>query len=236
MEIKTAITSIQKYFTSYSVDSLWGYKKVSLVRADDSKIPTGYELVIDATESVNVSITKSVQSHSSESKKVYMDGTKINPVKMTITGHIDTGKLQELQKLAKDEVWMYVSMTKDMGGSILSMSKNRQGQIGRIIGTAESLTQCDIDGDSGIQMYADSKLYFINELSIDEQGFVNTVLVTINLTEVVLFEYDVDYKYGVRQATDSGKAQQGVVEQVKSEKPVEPLKTRIKAPTSRGDL
>lgn len=236
MDIKTAITSVQKYFTSYSVDSLWGYKKVSLVRADDSKIPTGYELIIDATESVNVSITKSVQSHASESKKVYMDGTRINPVKMTITGHIDTNKLQELQNMAKDNVWMYVSMTKDMGGSILSMSKNRQGQIGRVADTVESLvsslTQCDIDGDSGIQMYADSKLYFINELSIDEEGYINTVKVTINLTEVVLFEYDVDYKYGVRQATNE-KSQQAVVSEVKSEPPVQPLATRTPVPGAR---
>lgn len=212
MIINTLISSVKKYFTSLSVDSIWGYKKVSLIEADENKLPTGIELVIDATETVNVSITKSLIQHSAESKKVYMDGTKINPVKMSISGHIEVSKLSDIQRLANDDVWLYVSMTKDMGGSILSMNKNRQSQIGRIIDTATSVVDAfsGIDGESGIQFYADSKLYVIQDLSIEEQGYINTVAVRIELAEVVLFEYDIDYKYGVKQSGGggAGKAQQ----------------------------
>ena len=75
-------TSITKYFTSYSVNSLWGYKKVSLLEVGDEMVPDGIELIIDATTEVSSSLTKTVMQHSSESKKVYMDGTKINPIKM----------------------------------------------------------------------------------------------------------------------------------------------------------
>lgn len=193
MIIDTLITSVSKYFTTLSVDSLWGYKKVSLMEADDNKMPTGLELTIDATTSAVVTINKSLMQHSSEGKKVYMDGTKINPTKMTLSGHIETSKLLELQRMANDDVWMYVSMTKDMGGSVLSMSRGSQPQLSRLVDAVGMLA------DEGVQTYADSKLYVIQNLSITDDGFINTVEVSIDLTEVVMFEYDLQYKYGVKQ-------------------------------------
>lgn len=198
MIVNTLITGVKKYFTSLSVDSLWGYKKVSLLEADENKVPTGLELVIDATSNVSVSVTKSLMQHSSESKKVYMDGTKINPVKITITGHVETTKLAELQSLAKDDRWMYVSMTKDMGGSLMSMKQNMQTQLKRVVSAV------GLASDEPSHIYSDSKLYVINNLQMQDEGFINTVAVTIELVEVVLFEYDMQYKYGVKQNKGSG--------------------------------
>ena len=198
MIINTLITGVKKYFTSLSVDSLWGYKKVSLIEADENKIPTGLELVVDATTNVSVNVSKSLMQHSSESKKVYMDGTKINPVKMTITGHVETTKLADLQRLANDDKWMYVSMTKDMGGSFMSMKQNMQTQIKRVASAV------GLASDAGTQIYSDSKLYVIHSLQMQDDGFINTVAVTIELTEVVLFEYDMQYKYGVKQNKGAG--------------------------------
>lgn len=198
MIINTLITGVKKYFTSLSVDSLWGYKKVSLIEADENKIPTGLELVVDATTNVSVNVSKSLMQHSSESKKVYMDGTKINPVRMTITGHVETTKLADLQRLANDDKWMYVSMTKDMGGSFISMKQNMQTQIKRVASAV------GLASDTGTQVYSDSKLYVIHSLQMQDEGFINTVAVTIELTEVVLFEYDMQYKYGVKQNKGAG--------------------------------
>lgn len=220
MIINTLITGVKKYFTSLSVDSLWGYKKVSLLEADDNKIPTGLEIVIDATTNVSVSISKSLMQHSSESKKVYMDGTKINPVKMTISGHIETTKLADIQRLANDDKWMYVSMTKDMGGSFMSMKQNMQTQIKRVVASV------GLASDNASQIYSDSKLYVISNLQLQDDGFINTVAVTIDLTEVVLFEYDMQYKYGVKQNKGAG----AKIQETKTipEKPAEPFKIPFK--------
>lgn len=224
MIVDTLITGVSKYFTSLSVDSLWGYKKISLIEADENKIPTGLELTIDATSSVNSTINKSLMQHSSESKKVYMDGTKINPVKMTITGHIEVTKLAEIQSLASDDKWMYVSMTKDIGGSYISMSKFGQTQIGRVVDTVSGLFS---DSGEGTQIYADCKLYVIQNLSITDEGFINTVAVSIDLVEVVLFEYDLQYKYGVKQSKGGkGKTQQSGIKRV--EKDSDPWETATK--------
>ena len=163
------------------------------MEADENRIPTGFELTIDATTSASVTINKSLMQHSSEGKKVYMDGTKINPTKMTLSGHIETTKLADIQRMASDDVWMYISMTKDMGGSLLSMSRGSQPQLSRL---ADSVGLLD---DEGSQTYADSKLYVIQNLSIADDGFINTVSVNIDLVEVVLFEYDLSYKFGTKQ-------------------------------------
>lgn len=210
MIVDTLITGVKKYFTSLSVDSLWGYKKISLLEADENKMPTGVEVEIDATESVVANISKNLIQHSSESKKVYMDGTKINPIKMTITGHIETTKLADIQSFASDDKWMYVSMTKDIGGSHMAMSASYQSQIGRLTSLV------GITDDSASQVFTDSKLYVIQNLQIEDEGFINTVQVTIDLVEVVLFEYDVQYKYGVKQNKGAGaKVQQTkVIEEV----------------------
>lgn len=194
MIVDTLITSVKKYFTSLSVDSMWGYKKVSLMEADDSKFPTGLEITIDATSSADISISKTLMQHSSESKKVYMDGTRINPVKMTLRGHLDISKLADIQRLASDDKWMYVSMTKDMGGSYVSMSKETLKQPQRL------LSQLGLSDDSASQLYSDSKLYVIQNLSLSDVGYINTVEVTIDLVEVVMFDFDRQYKYGVKQS------------------------------------
>ena len=202
-------TSITKYFTSYSVNSLWGYKKVSLLEVGDEMVPDGIELVIDATTEVTSSLTKTVMQHSSESRKVYMDGTKVNPIKMTINGHIETNSLGDLQKLAQDDKWMFVSLSKDISGAALSMPKNKQSQL-QMVGAMASNAVSFFTGkkDDGKEVYNDCKLYVISGLDIKDNGFINTVEVTIDLTEVVLFEYMLYYKYGVKKASTDSKAQQ----------------------------
>ncbi|MGL5713870.1 MAG: hypothetical protein ACRCX2_12680 [Paraclostridium sp.] len=219
MIVDTLISSVSKYFTSLSVDSIWGYKKVSLMTADDNMVPTGYMLTIDATSNANVTISKSVMQHSSESKKVYMDGTKINPVKMSIAGHIETAKLLELQELASNDIWMYVSMTKDMGGSYLSMSPSSQKQTGRIT------EQLGLTDNSATQLYADSKLYTITNLTINDDGFINTVSIVIDLMEVVIFDYGIQYKFGVKQNKGKGKTQSTSLGKEEIKEP--PLKTIV---------
>lgn len=222
MIVNTLIASVSKYFTSLSVDSMWGYKKISLLEADDNKIPNGTEIVIDAATNASVSISKSVMQHSSESKKVYMDGTRINPNKISITGHIETTKLLDIQRIAAADTWMYVSMTKDMGGSMLSMSNSSQTQIGRLVDTATGLLS---DTSSPTQIYADSKLYTIQNLSITDEGFINTVSVTLDLIEVVLFDVDMQYKYGVKQNKGNGGKIQTTGTQKEIKEP--PLKTLV---------
>lgn len=201
MTINSLITGVKKYFTSLSVDSIWGYKKISLIELNENKIPTGTELVIDATSNIGLSITKEIMQYPSESKKVYMDGTRINPVKMTIEGDIEITKLAQLQDFAADDKWFFVSMTKDIGGSYISMEQNTLMPIGRAVDRVVDIATSLFGGDDdiGTQLYADCKPYVISNLNINDEGFINTVNITIELTEVVLFEYDVQYKYGTKQ-------------------------------------
>lgn len=196
MRVDTLITGVKDFFTDFSVDSLWGYKKVSLLEIDDVKVPTGFEVVIDATTSVDVTVSKQLMQHSAESKKVYMDGTKQNPTKMSIVGHIDTSKLADIQRMADDDVWMFVSMTKDIGGSSVSMTRFGQTSVGSAIDTVKSVFSSD---EAPTQLYTDCKPYIIQNLSIKDDGFVNTVEVAIELIEVVMFDYDLQYKFGVKK-------------------------------------
>lgn len=201
MIVDTIIGSVKKYFTSLSVDSTWGYTKVALIEADNSKLPTGASVIIDATTTLNLTVSKQVMQHASESKKVYMDGAKINPNKISISGHIETTKLAEIERLAGDDVWMYVSHTKDMGGAYYSAGGGNPLTISNVVDTvrdpigAVKDTFGFGDGDSA-SVYTDCKLYTITSLSLSDTGFMNTVAVTIDLIEVVLFEYDIQYKYG----------------------------------------
>lgn len=207
MIINSLIAGVKKYFTSLSVDSIWGYKKIALLEIDDNKMPTGVELEIDATSNIGLSITKEIMQYPSESKKVYMDGTRINPIKMTIDGDIEITKLAQLQEFASDDKWFFVSMTKDIGGSYISMDQKTLMPIGRAIDRAVDIAT-SLFGDNeniGTQLYADCKPYVISNLSINDEGFINTVNVTIELTEVVLFEYDVQYKYGTKQTNPKTK-------------------------------
>ncbi|MGL5595140.1 MAG: hypothetical protein ACRDDH_14510 [Cetobacterium sp.] len=208
MIVDSIITGVTKYFTSTSVNSLQGYRKISLDLADTNGVINGQSLEIDATTEVNVVINKQVMQHASESKKVYMDGTKINPVKMNITGHISTEKLVDLQRYAEDDKWMYVSMTKDMGGSNLNMTRGTSGNIGRAVGTISDFIFGDV-GDANV--YNNCKLYVISNLSITDEGFKNTVAVDIELTEAVMFASDTRYKFGVKQVdiTNGGRASAG---------------------------
>ncbi|MGL5051241.1 MAG: hypothetical protein ACRC6E_11560 [Fusobacteriaceae bacterium] len=188
-------------------------------------------MIIDATSSIEVSISKSVINHASESRKVYLDGTKINPVKMSITGHIEVTKTAEIQKLMKDDVWLYVSMTKDLGGSIVTNS-NKVG-LSRVLENAGNAVEGavstvkgwfgDVDGEVGVQILADTKLYYIQDMSLSDTGFINTVEMTLSLVEVVMFEYDIDYKYGVKKATSTSTAKQTVLEGDGAGKNVDPL-------------
>lgn len=218
MNKDTIITGVTRYFNNLSVNSIQGYRKVSLIEADNAKNPTGAEFIIDATESVDLSISKTLMQHNAESKKVYMDGAKKNPNAMSIKGHIDTSKLNHVQRLADNDVWMYISMSKEFGGakfnggvSLRSQVYTKAEQLASDIGLVKD-GYCLIDEDvQSVGLFNDCKLYTIKSLNISDIGFINTVAIDLELVEVVLFDFDVEYKYGVKTTiknnTPSAKAQ-----------------------------
>ncbi|MGL5716970.1 MAG: hypothetical protein ACRCX2_28400 [Paraclostridium sp.] len=227
MDVKGLVGSAKKFFTNYSVNSMQGYKKVSLLEVDEDRNATGFKVTLDATTNVDLNISKQLMQHSSESKQVYMDGTKRNPMKMTISGHISTEHLLDIQRMADDDVWMYLYMSKEMGGAYLSVSKPPKNAsvefdlaLKKNVNHQEGTTSWDLPSAKAnyepyVQVWADCTLYTIESLSIKDEGFKNTVAVTINLSEVVLFEYDVRYKFGIKQNKDGGqKVQQTAITEV----------------------
>lgn len=210
MDIFKAVTN---YFTGYTVSSLWGFPKVSLIEADNIKKPTGFSVEIDATASVEMIHSRTLMQHSAESKKVYMDGSKRNPIKCSIQGTIDANKIPELERLAKDDTWVYVALVKNMGGAYLTMKQDTVGAIKRIAG------RFGIIDDNPNQLYTDANLFVISDLVIREEGYKNTVSVSIELKEVVMFEYDLQYKFGVKRSTKGPKkVQQTTAVEVPKEK------------------
>lgn len=175
----TLITGVQKYYSDLSVTDKKGLEKVSLLELDDGGAPTGNVVTLDATTSVDVSMSNKIMEHSAESKKVYMDGTKVNPIKMSIRGHLDIQKLSALQSFARGETWVFVSMVMDMGGALVTMPIGETAHV-----------------------FCDTKPYTIQDLSLTDSGFKNTVEFTMTLSEVVLFEYGVDYVYSVNPNTE----------------------------------
>jgi len=188
MIVNSLIASVKKYFSTLSVDSLYGESKITLILANSDKTAEGNILEIDATESINLGISKSVIKHSAESSKVFFDGAKMNNNRMTIVGHIDSIKTSDLEKFSQVNAWMYVLYTKEMGGSI--------AEVG---------------------MYENSKLYHILSSNITDTGFNNTVKIQLEMEEVVLYKYKLSYKFGVKQTNPvSGNGKGGEVKQSES--------------------
>lgn len=237
MDVKGLVGSAKKFFTNYSVGSMQGYKKVSLLEVDDDRNATGFKVTLDATTTVDLNISKQLMQHNSESKQVYMDGTKRNPMKMTITGHISTEQLLDIQRMADDDVWMYVYMSKEIGGAYLSVSKPPKNISAEIdfslkknVDHQEGTTSWEVPGiknvnyEPNVQVWADCTLYAIESLSIKDEGYKNTVAVTINLSEVILFEYAVRYKFGIKQNNGGG---QKVQQTATTETPKDAIKTKL---------
>lgn len=170
MIVNSLISSVTKYFSTLTVGSMFGHKKVSLIVADDNKRPTNTILEIDATQDVGLTKTKTPINIPAESKRVYMDGAMIKPDVISISGDIDKNKLLSIQKLCDEDIWLYVLHSKSMGGSV-----------------------------SDVAYHSDAKLYTIVSLAIHDTGFKNSVSVNINLSEVITYDYDVSYKYGIKQ-------------------------------------
>lgn len=206
--------TVKNYFTGYTVGSIMGFPKVSLIEADNYKKPTGFSVEIDATSSVEMIHSRTLMQHSAESKKVYMDGSKRNPIKCSIQGTIDANKIPELERLAKDDTWVYVALVKNMGGAYLTMRQDTVGAIKRIAG------RFGLIDDNPNQLYTDANLFIISDLVIREEGFKNTVSVSIELKEVVMFEYDLQYKFGVKRVSGgkTKKVQQTTAQEVPKEK------------------
>lgn len=216
------MTGVKKYFTSYSVGSIMGYKKVALLIAGEDKNPTGVKLEIDATDTIDVNWSRQTMQYPSESRKVYMDGTKYMPVKCTIHGTIAASKIPEFEKIMKEDTWLYMSLIKDMGGAYLSMKQDTTGAIKRL-GSRLGL----ID-DSVKNVINDCKLYVVTNMAITENGFFNTVDISLDLTEVVMFEYDIFYKFGVKRAKPKAPRKVGQIGrfEVKKEKISTPIDRR----------
>lgn len=174
MIVNSLITGITKYFSSLSVPSLYGTKKVSLFLADDRKVLTGESLEIDATESIALNISLTPMQHQAESQQVFIDGSVKQPNKMVIVGHMDSKKLINIQNYANVDQWMYVLHSKYMGGTI-----------------------------PHVTYMGGSRLYTITNLDIQDEGFVNTCRVQITLTEAVTYEYGLTYKAGEVKQTNS---------------------------------
>lgn len=170
MIVNSLITGVTKYFSSLSVPSMYGTKKVSLFLADERKVLTGESIEIDATESIALNIAITPMQHQAESQKVFIDGSVKQPNKMVIIGHMDSKKLINIQNYANVNQWMYVLHSKNMGGAIPHVS-----------------------------YMGGSRLYVITNLDIQDEGFSNTCRVQITLTEAVTYEYGLTYKVGVKQ-------------------------------------
>ena len=199
-----------------------GYKKVALLIAGEDKNPTGVRLEIDATENVDITWSRQPMQYASESRMVYMDGTKYMPVKCTIHGTISASKIPEFEKIMKEDTWLYISLIKDMGGAYLSMKQDTTGAVRRL-GSRLGL----ID-DSSTNVINDCKLYVVTNMAITENGFFNTVDISLDLTEVVMFEYDIHYKFGVKRAKPKAPRKVGRIGriEVKKEKLATPIDKR----------
>jgi hypothetical protein len=185
------VTGIASYYSDYSVSPSNGYYKVSLLELDNSGVANGFEVELDATSSVSLSISKSLMQHSAESQKVYMDGAKMNPNKMTINSVVSASKIPQIERLAGIDKAVLVSMFHVFGGS-----------VGGDSDIVPASTAGDI-GDSLIAYVPMGTPYVVRSLSIEDDGFKNTVNVSFDLEELVLFEFDVvdTYKYGVKESS-----------------------------------
>lgn len=184
MIVDSLITGVQKYFSTLSVDSIFGDSKVSLILAESGGIYSGRQvsifrddelfsenvLELDATESVTVNTSKRTLKHESESHQVFIDGTKVDPTRITVVAHIDSTKMGVLEKFSQPNAWMYFLHTKSMGGSIPELG-----------------------------YYTDAKLYHILTVVSTDIGYKNTIKVQIELEEVLLYERQIASKYKVKQ-------------------------------------
>jgi len=170
MIVKSLLTSVTKYFSSLSVPSYMGHDKTFLIVADDNKKQTDKVMELDATTHTELTYTALPVSVPTETKKAYIDGALEQSLTLSISGSIDKTKLLDLQKMANVQNWFYILYSKDMGGTIAKKG-----------------------------YYSNSKLYFIKNLTISDSGFFNSVDVSINLQEVVLYSSQVEYRYGVKQ-------------------------------------
>jgi len=170
MIVNSLITNVTSYFTSTSVPAIIGEGKIQLIVADDDKKQTEEILEIDSASNFKALYTATPIAVPAETKKVYIDGAIVKPVVINITGVIENSKISRIQDLADAETWMYISHARGMGGSI-----------------------------SKVGVYTNSKLFYITSLSVEDTGFSNTVGVQITLSEVVLYDYELTYKYGVKQ-------------------------------------
>lgn len=170
MVVNSLIAGVTKYFSSLSVGSMFGKSKVSLIVADENKKQTKNIIEIDATSSTGATYSSTPINIPAESRKVYMDGTIVRPVTMNISGVIDKGKIASIQKLCGGDTWVYVLNSKEIGGAATTVG-----------------------------YYSNSKLYYISSLDIEDEGFSNCVSVKIVLNEVVLYSYELTYKYGIKQ-------------------------------------
>ncbi len=135
---------------------------------------------LNATESITANLSKKTIEHPAETSRVYFDGARMNPTRMTIIAHVDKQKLPNLQTFVGLDKWMYVLHSKEMGGSI-----------------------------SEIGFYENSKLYYIVSLNILDNGFKNTTKVQLEMREALLYDVNVSYQYGIKQTnnlTGNGKA------------------------------
>ena len=182
MVVDSLITSVSKYFSTLSVDSIFGDSKVSLIIPrdyddvgstafeDSERDNVEYVLELDATESISVNNSKRSLKHESESNSVFVDGVKVNPTRVTIVCHIDQTKLGLLEKFSKPNIYMHLLHTKPMGGSVQE-----------------------------IGYYADAKMYHILTFVTTDIGYKNTVKVQIELEEILLYKIGITSRTRVRQ-------------------------------------
>lgn len=238
MIVDSIISSVVGYFTSLSVSSKWGYPKVTLIEADELKEPTGVSVEIDATESVDLTISKTVISHASETRRVFMDGTKVNPYSVTISGTVDVSKVADLQELASNDTWMWISHSKTMGGmyhnteggnplTLSGMAKiisDPMGAVNGVVNDAKEFLGLPTEATDYSLLYSDCKLYVIRNITVNDSGFMNTVDVSIDLYEVVMFEMDIEKKFGVSNSSGK-KKQKATKDEKKKETTPPPLDT-----------
>lgn len=167
------VNGIVNYFKNLSVgggivNSFTGWRqKVRLFYADTEVINESRFIELDATISMNVNLDIELLRTPAENREVYASGALKKPTVISIQAHIDVSKLEQLKELRDKIIPVWVMASKNFPGVIT--------QIG--------------------YWTPNNNLFAINGIAIVDNGFDNTVAVTLTLEEIRLFSYAREYKY-----------------------------------------
>lgn len=170
------IEGLTRYFKDLSVSGslvnvVTGWRqKVRLFYADVDEPDISRSIELDATTEITVTLETDLLQTPAENQVVYTQGALLKPKQIQINCHLDVSKLTKLNILREALIPVYVMAEKNMAGIVT--------QVG---------------------YWSDSAKYGIKSITQLDNGYDNTVAVTILLEELRLFTYQKEYVYNTKQ-------------------------------------